>query len=224
MVAIFFSFILYTFFSCFSQLSMPHRQIPTTIPQQSMAHSSMTSSPSSGPRTASNSFLSTTSTMDEENNSGSVMALTDLHEQPNNLFTAPYYSVAIDSLDGGGALQEEVGGVRLGENQDGCYISLKNGSNEFEDASTEVSNASSSREDLTSASEVEINMERRERMLIRHEQEDTESSDLKHIPIKELTYTEGSSLLSPVTYSTSHFSALTGLESIDSAPTKTDHT
>jgi len=180
-----------------------------------MTHSSITSSPSSGPRTASNSFLSTNSIVDEENNSGSVMALTDLHEQPINSFIAPYYSMAIDSLDGGGALQEEVGGARLGENQ-------KNGSNEFEDVSTEVSNASSSREDLTSASEVEINMDRRERTLIRCKQEDSENSDLKHIPIKELTYTEGSSLLSHVTYSTSHFSALTGLESI--SPTKTDHT
>ena len=180
------------------------RQIPTTVPLN-VAHSSMTSTPSSGPRTASNSFLSTASTVDEERSS--VIALTDLHQQP-----AQRYGVGIDNLDGGGALQEEVGGAGL-ENKNGC--------NEFEEASTEVSNASSSREDLTSASEVELSIGWQEHALNTRNKEDT---DVKLTPIKQqLTYTEGSSLLSPVTCSTSHFSALSGLESVES-PMKTDHT
>ena len=179
------------------------RQIPTTVPLN-VAHSSITSTPSSGPRTASNSFLSTASTVDEERSS--VIALTDLHEQP-----AQRYGVGIDNLDGGGALQVEVGGAGL-ENKISC--------NEFEEASTEVSNASSSREDLTSASEVELSIGRQEHALNTHNKEDT---DVKLTPVKQLTYTEGSSLLSPVTCSTSHFSALSGLESVES-PMKTDHT
>lgn len=131
-------------------------------------------------------------------------ALTNLHVSSH----PGQYSLAVDSLDGDGALQEEVGGAML---------ESKNGCSEFE-ASTEVSNYSSSREDLTSASEVDISVDRRERN--RHEKD-----DLKHTPpVKELTYTEGSSLLSPVTsYSMSHFSALSGLESVGS-PTKTDDT
>ena len=181
------------------------RQIPTTVPLNA-THSSMTSTPSSGPRTASNSFLSTASTVDEERSS--VIALTDLHEQPIN--SAQCYSVGIDNFDGGGALQEEVGGAGL-EN--------KSGYNEFEEASTEVSNASSSREDLTSASEVELSIGQ-EHTLNRHDEEDT---DVKLMPVKQLIYTEGSSLLSPATFPTSHFSALSGLESVES-PMKTDHT
>ena len=128
-------------------------------------------------------------------------ALTDLHVSSH---PGQYCSLAVDTLDGDGALQEEVGGAIL-ENKNGC--------SEFE-ASTEVSNYSSSREDLTSASEVDISTDRREHN--RHEQDD--------LNVKELTYTEGSSLLSPVTsYSMSHFSALSGLESVMS-PTKTDDT
>ena len=131
-------------------------------------------------------------------------ALTDLHVSSH---PGQYCSLAVDTLDGDGALQEEVGGAIL-ENKNGC--------SEFE-ASTEVSNYSSSREDLTSASEVDISTDRRE--CNRHEQD-----NLKHAPVKELTYTEGSSLLSPVTsYSMSHFSALSGLESV-SSPTRTDDT
>lgn len=94
------------------------------------------------------------------------------------------------------------------------------GYNEFEEASTEVSNASSSREDLTSASEVELSIGRQERTLNTH---DKEVTNVKLTPVKQLTYTEGSSLLSPVTCPTSHFSALSGLESVES-PMKTDHT
>ena len=171
------------------------RQTPTILPL-STTHGS--SSPSSGPRTASNSFLSTTSTVDDER------ALTDLHVSSH---PGQYISLPVDTLDGDGALQEEVGGAVL-ENKSSYH--------EFE-TSTEVSNYSSSREDLTSASEVEINVDRRERS--RHEKD----VDLRHTPVKELTYTEGSSLLSPVTYSMSHFSALSGLESVGS-PTKTDNT
>lgn len=182
-------------------LQLAPRQIPTTIMPQSVAHSS--SSPSSGPRTASNSFLSTASTVDDDNSN--VTALTDLHEQPVSSLPGPYYSLAVDNADGGGAMQEEMGGAIL-ENK-----------NEFEEASTEVSNASSSREDLTTASELEINMDRRERILNRCDKED---NDLNQTPIKELTYTEGSSLLSPVIHSTSHFSALSGLETV--SPTKTE--
>ena len=187
-------------------LAMAPRQIPHTVPLNA-AYSSMTSTPSSGPRTASNSFLSTASTVDEERSS--VVALTDLHEQPIN--SAQRYGVGIDNLDGDGALQEEVSEAIL-EN--------KNGYNEFEEASTEVSNASSSREDLTSASEVELSIGRQELTLNTH---DKGGTDIKLTPIKQLTYTEGSSLLSPVRHSTSHFSALSGLESVES-PIKTHHT
>ena len=186
------------------------RQIPATVTTaQSVAHSSTTSTPSSGPRTASNSFLSTASTVDEETTSN-ASALTDLHQQPISSLPAP--NLGIDNLDGDGALQEETGEAASLDNRNDC--------NEFEVSSTEVSNATSSREDLTSASEVEINLDRRECTLNRYGKDD---GDLKHTPLKELMYTEGSSLLSPVTHSTSHFNALSGLESVDS-PTKTDYT
>ena len=200
--------VLYISFFFFSHPLIPPRQISTVTPH-SVMHSSMASSPSSYPRTSSNSFLSTTSSTVDEESISRIVALTNLHEQPVDSFTAPYYRVAIDSIDGGGALQEEVGGARVED---------KIGVTEFEEASTEVSNASSSREDLTSTSEVEITTNKREDVVIGHNKEDTDS---KHTPTtKELIYTEGNSLLSPVTYSTSHFNALSGLESIDSP----DHT
>ena len=136
--------------------------------------------------------MSIANTLDEERHS--VIALTDLHGQP-----PPY----VDSSDGGGALQEEVGGAKLENKNDNDFVVI---------STEEVSNASS-REDLTSASEVQLNIDRRERIPSTQNKEET---NLKLTPIKQLTYSEGSSLLSPSTHASSHFSALSGLESVES--------
>ena len=144
--------------------------------------------------------MSIANTLDEERHS--VIALTDLHGQP------PPYA---DSLDGGGALQEE---------EDEAKLENKNDCNDFVVISTEEISNASSREDLTSASEVELNNNRREHTPTAQNKEET---NLKVTPIKQLTYTEGSSLLSPSSHGSSYFSALSGLESVES-PIKLDHT
>ncbi|XP_065888967.1 UV radiation resistance-associated protein-like [Dysidea avara] len=168
-----------------------------------VSYDSTTSTPSSGPRTASNSFLSFSNI--EESNSTNVSALTDLHEHPTMMidsFTAPVYTMADDSVDSGGGAQD--GGS--------------------EEVSTAVSNVSSSREELTSCSASEVDIDD---STVNPQQ--TPPAQELHVKLELLT-TEfpsinGGSLLTPTTHTTgSHFSALTGLESVDSPTKPEQHT
>lgn len=178
---------------------------------------STTSTPSSGPRTASNSFLSISNI--EESNSTNVSALTDLHEHPSMMidaFTIPVYTMADDSVDNmGGALVE--GGVTGQENdQDG----------DSEEISTAVSNVSSSREELTSCSASEVDIDISTVSTPPAQEAHMESVKSRLLTTPELRNRNGEgSLLTPTTHTTgSHFSALTGLESVDSPTKPEQHT
>jgi len=182
-----------------------------------VSYDSTTSTPSSGPRTASSSFLSV-SNIEEESNSTNVSALTDLHEHPNMVidsFTAPVYTMADDVVDNGsGALE---GGVAGQENdQDG----------DSEEVSTAMSNVSSSREELTSCSASEVDIDVNVQQTPPTQETLTDSVKLRLLTATELPDRNGEvSLLIPTTHTTgSHFSALTGLESIDSPTKPEEHT
>jgi len=174
-----------------------------------VSYDSTTSTPSSGPRTASNSFLSVSNI--EESSSTNISALTDLHEHPTTVidpFTAPVYTMADDSMDNGDeALLEE--GVPGHENDN------DGGS---DDVSTAVSNAS---EELMS-SEADIDVSTIIVQQTPPAQSQMDNVKLKLLTSTELPYRNGEgSLLTPSTlHSTGcHFSALTGLESVDSPTT-----
>jgi len=131
-------------------------------------------------------------------------------------FAVPEYTMADNSVDNmEGALVE--GGVAGQENdQDG----------DSEEISTAVSNVSSSREELTSC-EVDIDISTVNTQQTPPAQEaHMESVKLRLLTTPELPNRNGEgSLLTPTTHTTgSHFSALTGLESVDSPTNPEQHT
>jgi len=124
--------------------------------------------------------------------------------------------MADDSVDNmGGALVE--GGVTGQENdQDG----------DSEEISTAVSNVSSSREELTSCSASEVDIDISTVSTPPAQEAHMESVKSRLLTTPELRNRNGEgSLLTPTTHTTgSHFSALTGLESVDSPTKPEQHT